>query len=385
MQLGTANSGPASFYSRNFVVGVTKSLGRHSIKVGYVYRSLSVAAENVSGSNGAFNFDSSFTTKDGSKSTARGIGGADVASLVLGFPSSGSVVQTNYLYGNIQYNAGYIQDDFRVTPQLTLNLGFRYEYEPGIAERNNHTAVGFDQHATYTSIGSAGSSSFTGGVELAGQNGYGTHCCNAGSKYAPRVGLAYSPSPLTTIRGGFGIYNAPFVYSSGNLGCAISWLQPRRPPSVPFQTGVGTAAPLSNPYPNGLIAPATAGLLTGLGTPISVISQDRRAPIVQQYSADVEQDMGHGVLFKLGYVGAHARNLSNSENINQLTDLQVANRQGRHHQSRRDNRQPGPARAQSLLPAGRRRCPRREHGSAEPTPATLPSIQQRYRVGLERL
>ena len=190
-QLGTGNSGPAVFYSRSFVTGVTKSLGKHTVKAGYVFRSLSVNVTNISSANGVFAFDSSQTSATSAKTTASG---ADTASLLLGFPSSGSVQTTTRLNGNIHYNAAYLQDDFRVTPQLTLNFGFRYEYEPGISETNNHTAVGFDPAAQAISAGALGSSTFTGAVELAGQNGYGTHCCNAGSKYAPRVGFAYAPT-----------------------------------------------------------------------------------------------------------------------------------------------------------------------------------------------
>ena len=322
-QLGTANSGPAVFYSRSLVAGVTKSLGKHTLKGGYVFRALSVSVTNISSGNGAFNFDSTYTSSDGTKSV---VTGADAASLLLGFPSSGSVQTTTKLNGVVNYNAGYIQDDYRLSSKLTINLGFRYEHEPGIAERQNHTSVGFDPNATYMSAGVNGATTFKGGVELAGQNGYGTTCCNAGSKYAPRVGAAFAPSQKTTIRAGFGIYNAPFVYSSGNLGAqspGYTQTTTFSPPSS-LSAYTGTSAPLSNPFPSGVGQPGTNGLLTGLGSSVSVISQDRRAPIVQQFSADVEQDLGYGVVFKLGYVGARSRNLSNSENVNQLPDSQLA-------------------------------------------------------------
>ena len=56
---GTANSGPAVYFSRNFVVGVSKSLGKHSVKTGYVYRAISVSFKNISNGNGTFAFDKS--------------------------------------------------------------------------------------------------------------------------------------------------------------------------------------------------------------------------------------------------------------------------------------------------------------------------------------
>ena len=320
-QLGTANSGPAVFYSRNLVVGISKSLGKHSLKAGYVYRSLSVSVTNISNSNGVYAFDSSYTSAAGTNVSSSG---ADTASLVLGFPTSGSAVLTTALYGVIPYNAFYVQDDYRVTPRLTVNLGFRYENEQGISERSNHTTVGFDTQAKNLVTGSAGSTTFTGGVEFAGLNGYPTHCCNVGSKYAPRGGFAYAVTPRTVVRGGFGVFYAPIAYSSSNLGTqSPGYLQTTSfvaPSSTTAYTGA--TAPLSNPYPSGLQAPSgnANGYSTGLGSSVSVIAQGRRAPIVDQYSADIQQELPYGFAFKLGYVGAHARNLANSENINQLPD-----------------------------------------------------------------
>ncbi len=320
-QLGTANSGPAVFYSRNLVAGISKSLGKHSLKAGYVYRSMSVSVTNISNSNGVFAFDSSYTSATGANVSSSG---ADTASLVLGFPTSGSAVVTTRLYGVIPYNAVYLQDDYRITSKLTVNLGFRYENELGISERSNHTSVGFDSKAQNTVTGSAGSTIFTGGVEFAGQNGYPTHCCNVGSKFAPRGGFAYAVTNKTVVRGGFGVFYAPIAYSSSSLGTqSPGYLQTTSfvaPSSTTAYTGA--TAPLSNPYPTGLLSPSgnANGYSTGLGSSVSVIDQGRRAPIVDQYSADIQQELPYGLAFKLGYVGAHARNLANSENINQLPD-----------------------------------------------------------------
>ena len=68
---GTLNSGPAVFYSRNVVLGVSKSLGKHELKAGYVYRSISVTFTNVGTGNGTYAFDSSYTSSSGSKTPAR--------------------------------------------------------------------------------------------------------------------------------------------------------------------------------------------------------------------------------------------------------------------------------------------------------------------------
>src|SRR5262249_23504962 len=73
--------------------------------------------------------------------------GADWADMLMGYPSSGSLQTTTPLYFHVNYYSGYLQDDIRLTKRLTVNVGVRYEYETGIAERSNHMLVGFDQAA----------------------------------------------------------------------------------------------------------------------------------------------------------------------------------------------------------------------------------------------
>ena len=303
---GTANSGPAAYFSRNFVVGLSKSIGRHSLKTGYVYRAISVTFTNIGNGNGTFAFDKTLS-------------GATAADILLGYPTSGSLVIPAQLAITTAYQATYLQDDFRITPKLTLNLGFRYEYEPGVHERNNHYAVGFDRDATYNVFSS--NVATTGGVKFAGQNGNPTNTGNMGSKYSPRAGLAYALNPSTVVRGGAGIFYFPLVYST-SPALAPGYVVTN---SIPTQTGVPTIS-LSNPFPNlQTSAPGNSnGLSQNIGTSLSVIDQNRHAPIFASYSFDVEHQFPLGIAFKVGYVGGHGRNLPNSYNINQLPDGEYA-------------------------------------------------------------
>ncbi len=319
---GTLNSGPAVFYSRNFVLGVSKSLGKHELKAGYVYRSISVTFTNVGTGNGTYAFDSSYTSSSGSKTPATGTTptGADTASMVLGLASSGSVILTTQLALNVPYNAFYIQDDYRVTPKLSINYGFRYENEPGIHERYNHYAVGLDPTVTNPAT-TAPNTTILGGVKFAGQNGYPTDCCNSGNKYAPRVGFAYSATPSTVVRAGFGVFYSPLVYST-SPSLAPGYTQTNSLVAASSTAPVPASYTLSNPFPNGLIGPSgnSLGYATGVGSSLTLLDSNRHAPVVMQYSADVQQDLGYGFAFKIGYVGAHAKNLPLTANINQLPD-----------------------------------------------------------------
>jgi hypothetical protein len=300
---GTSNSGPAVYFSRNFVVGVAKSLGKHSLKAGYVYRAISLTYTSLSDASGNFNFDKTLY-------------GATAADILLGYPTSGELVIPTQLAITTPYQAGYLQDDFRVTPKLTLNLGFRYEYEAGVHERNNHYSVGFDRNATYNAFSSAVPAK--GGVEFAGQNGYRTTTGNMGSHYSPRAGFAYALDDHTVVRGGAGLFYMPLVYS-GSSALAPGYV-------VTNSILAGSGVTLSNPFPN-LQTAATGnanGYSTNIGSTLSVIDQTRRAPIFQSYSADFEHEFPGGIAFKFGYVGGHGRNLPNSLNINQLSDQYYA-------------------------------------------------------------
>ena len=326
---GTSNSGPAVYFSRNTVVGLSKSFGKHSLKTGYVYRAISLTFKSLSSTDGTFAFDSTLTaatnpvyptTVNGQPKLVAAPGqGSTVADMLLGYPTSGSLVIPAQLAITTDYQATYLQDDWRITPKLTLNMGFRYEYEPGVHERNNHYAVGFDRTATYNAFGS--SVSATGGVEFAGQNGYPTSTGKMGSKYSPRFGFAYGLDDKTIIRGGAGVFYAPLVYA-GSASLAPGYVLTN---SIPSQSGIPQIN-LSNPFPN-LQTQATGntnGLSQNIGTTLTLIDQSRRAPLYESYSFDVERELPFNIALKVGYVGGHGRNLPNSENINQLADSQYS-------------------------------------------------------------
>ncbi|RXH58255.1 TonB-dependent receptor [Granulicella sibirica] len=310
---GTANSGPAVYFSRNFVVGVSKSLGKHSLKTGYVYRAISVSFTNISNGNGTFAFDKSLLSTNGSTS-------ATAANILLGYPTSASLVIPAALGITTAYQATYLQDDWRVTPKLTLNLGFRYEYEPGVHERNNHYAVGFDRGATYSAFGTGPTA--TGGVEFAGQNGYGTQTGNMGNKYSPRAGFAYALDDATVVRGGAGVFYYPIVYSTSPALAPGYVLTNSLTNAYTNASSAAGLTSLSNPFPNVQTKPVgnANGLSQNIGTTLTVVDQTRRSPIYESYSFGLDHQFAGGIAFKIGYVGGHGRNIYNSLNINQLPD-----------------------------------------------------------------
>jgi len=309
MQVGTNNSGPAVFYSRNFVAGVSKSMGKQALKFGYVYRTISVDFTNVSNGNGFFTFNNTFTSQNANSTTTKTATGADLADMLLGYPTTGQVQVATKIALNVPYHAFYVQDDYRVTNRLTVNAGLRYEYEPGIQERSNHYAVGFDQNATNPIAATSGVAT-KGGIMFAGQSGYPTRCCsNSNTKFAPRVGVVFSLDEKSVVRGGYGIFYAPIYYSTSasfapGYVSTTSYVASNNSNNTPANS-------LSNPYPGGLLQPVgnSLGLSQGLGDALTTIDQGRQSPMVQQYSLDLERQFPYGVALQLGYVGSKGKNL----------------------------------------------------------------------------
>src|SRR5258708_19972350 len=111
--LGTTNSGPAVYYSRSVVLDVSKYLGKHSLRAGFNFRSISVDFTDMSTTAGTFNFANDFVSpSDTVKKT-------DLVNLLLGYPSSGSVTTATPLPTNAPYYSAYVHHHYPLPSTLT--------------------------------------------------------------------------------------------------------------------------------------------------------------------------------------------------------------------------------------------------------------------------
>lgn len=317
---------------------LSRLLGRHTAKLGFDFRVLAVDTQSFTGGAGDLRFDRFYTSANPLANGTVASGNA-LASFLLGYPSgdpgnqSGITVSTP-LNAFVRYYGVYAQDDFRVTPKLTLNYGLRLEHEEGLRERDNRVTVGFNR--TLAPGGALGSvvvngRPVRGGLIFAGQNGANEHQGNPPAlKLSPRLGVVYAFNPQTVLRGGYGLYWAPWNYqpvSGVNYG-QIGFVG---------QTFInqGQFVPttlLDNPFPNGALQPvgSSLGPLTGVGGQIEFIDQDKGAPRVHQYSVDFSRELPGAVSVGVEYVGATGRQLglggSNDGvlNINQLDPQYLA-------------------------------------------------------------
>jgi len=307
-------------------------VGRHTFKTGLDIRRLGVDTQSYTGGSGDLRFDRFFTSADPLANGTATSGNA-LASFLLGYPSGDPSNQSRLTVSSpltafVRYYGAYVQDDLRVNQRLSLNVGLRVEHESGLRERLNRFTVGFDP--TLAPGGMLGTVTVNGrpvrgGLVFAGQAGAPLHQGNPPAlKAAPRAGIAFALTPQTAVRGGYGVFWAPWNYQPvsgvnyGQMGY-VSQTFIRQGQFVPATT-------LDNPFPTGASAPVgnRLGPLTGVGGQIEFIDQSRGAPWVQQYSVDLTHQVGERGMIGVEYVGATGGSLglggSNDAvlNINQL-------------------------------------------------------------------
>jgi hypothetical protein len=304
------------FYSRSFNSTISKFLGKHSLKAGFAFRTVHDAGTPASGPT-SLGFTDVFTRATPQVSTAGT--GSSLATMLLGYPTSGQQTIVTNFDDFIRYYGAFVQDDYRVTPKLTLNVGIRFEYESGVQEENNKLIVGYGPTVPSPLQQNVPGLQILGGVQYAGVNGNPTQTGNPlPVKPGPRFGFAYAANDKTVIRGGYGIFWAPTFFNFQN---AIGYSQTTS--IVASTNGNFTpAVSLSNPYPSGLLQPTgnTLGALSGIGQGITVYNpQTQSAGYVQQYSLEVQRQLPSEFVLTVGGLGSHSLHLIESgQNIDQL-------------------------------------------------------------------
>jgi len=286
--------------SNNLSASVAKYMGKHSLKMGFDYRRIKAAGNDANNAAGDYTFNGIFTRSD---NTSKGAGGADVADMLLGYPSAGNIFTSTKLTQFADYYGAYIQDDFRVSSKLTLNVGLRWEHETGLQEQNNGLLVGFDGTAT-NPLGTKGVVQYAGNGKTTVGNPYP-------NKWGPRFGFAYKLGSKTVLRGGYGLFWAP-QFAIGSPIATVGYNQATQyiATTNSFVTPTGS---LSNPFPGGILQPAgtSAGAATGNGQgSISLVDPNARSPYVQQYSFDIQHEIPFGVALEIGYVGSKSSHLT---------------------------------------------------------------------------
>jgi Carboxypeptidase regulatory-like domain len=268
--------------------------GRHAIKIGFDVLDIRVRDAVP------FNFY-------GSISYAASTGFSGLANYIDDFGGTNGTVAQDF--GNpiarpvLWEQNYYVQDTWKAAENLTVELGFRYEYEG--APFNSTTFPAFDIHNTACT-----NPPTTAGV---------TAFCNVketgdGSGYGPRFGFAYTPAFLgkkTVLRGGFGIfYDGLFTNIIDNTQ---STSPNAASPEVISNTGGRGLANLSTYFSTLSKTPIASNLLESMIPNI-------RSPRTLQWNLNVQQDLGHGFISQIGYVGTRGEHLYGTTESNPVID-----------------------------------------------------------------
>jgi len=276
---------------------VTKVSGNHQIKAGIEYRYGKDGDLYNYSAGGNLTFNNQVT-------------GSSVASLLLGWVNQGSVLATQPLHSRIDSYAGYVQDDWKVTPRLTLNVGLRYDVDSPRRDIENRQN-GFNPTAINPVSGTPGVITFSG---VNGQSQY-AHNWDL-NNFGPRVGFAWRATESWVVRGGGAIlyageydFAAPVILYTGfdTQGTFVSSNNGKTPAFI-----------LANGFP-ALTYPSAASLTPGYGavpvgqaptTAVTYFQQNRSTGYLYQYSLDIQRQIGRDLLLDVGYLGTFGHHLS---------------------------------------------------------------------------
>ena len=305
------------YFTGDNIVSYTN--GNHNVKFGFEVRRTYFDGASYTGKLGDVVF--------GTGGINAFTGATALEDFLMGFPSNGNYTAGNPRSLTRNWNYGtFVQDDWRVTPRITLNIGLRYEYESALKEANNGIAV-FDPTSAIglTQVGSGVSRPWNPDV--------------FGANLQPRFGMAWdlTGKGTTVARAAYGIYGSWPVWSVINGETA-------NPTAANFVTANGTVIPGNGTIGTGSIqfpTTATGGTalinwtsagpmfptgqiscgdgLNGHPGPCAITSVDQHwhMPYVQEWNVGIQHAMTTNMSLDVAYVGSHGTNLFGQTDLNE--------------------------------------------------------------------
>jgi outer membrane receptor protein involved in Fe transport len=303
----------------SWVGSLTKTLARHTLKFGGEARLLRPNYWQFPDGAINFTFAQNFTQGPNPTAAAAASTGFGFATFMLGI-GAGNYNRAASLATQVKYYGGYLQDDWKLTDKLTLNLGLRYEYESPRTERYNQL-TNFDFNAT-PPLTAAGLN-LKGALTFVGVNGKPREQWNPDrNNFAPRFGFAWNVAPKTVVRGGGGIFYAAMTGVGGASGAfGVSGFEA----ATTLVTSLNGVTPLNfldNPYPTGINQPtgSSLGAATLLGQNIRFVDRNLRTSYSAQWNLNVQRELPGGLLLEAGYAGNRGLKLLQDRELNQLPD-----------------------------------------------------------------
>lgn len=330
---GAGNNQPRNTYTA--ANALTLLFGRHTIKTGGEYRLYTFDAFQYFTPTGSFSFSRIWTRgPNPALSPANAAeAGSSLASLLLGLPAGGDRQTVTPLALNHHYGALFVQDDWKILPDLTLNVGLRWDIETGTAEEQG-LVTNFDLNAPSHLAGRVpapvdpfvrqlrpdfadlrGLLQFVDGPQTRAKK----------NRFAPRFGLAYRINDRMTLRGGYGLFYVPLslepTTGQGNDFRTALLQSPQTAQVVQPGTGAQQTNFLTNPFPAGFTpAPGSSlGPNTLIGQSIFAVEPTRPTAYNQQWNIVLQRQIARTTALDVAYVGGRGVRLPiQGANLNQL-------------------------------------------------------------------
>jgi len=320
--VGTQNEAQNTY---QILDNVAKTLGNHSLKAGVSLQSIRVFDRYAPAPLGQYFYNGQYTAAVGSAVTT----GSGVADFLADQMHQADIATSPNINDAQWYQSLYLEDDWKVTPKLTVNLGLRYDYYEPYKENAGNQAnfipsgelgIGTGSGAYVLPSRSRGQDLGAPFLAVLAKDNVALQYSNndrlsEGQKlnFAPRIGFAYQIGSKSVIRGGFGIfYGGLQSQGNTNLGTNFPWANSANLYSP--NCNVGSCPSLSSESVNleqGLAVPTSVGLQNFVSNPgVHAIDAHIKTPYTENFNLSVQHAINNNMAATLSYVGNVSRHLS---------------------------------------------------------------------------
>jgi hypothetical protein len=328
--LGPGSPSFANYKENNIDISdqVTLVKGRHILHFGgevIIFRADSTAWGSINSANLGFTGVYTAGSNIGSLTSTSGVAYAD---FLLGYAKSWSASVSPEYGGRLKNPGVFIQDDYKFSPKLTLNMGLRWEGNTGWSEIHGNER-GFDSTVINPATNTPGAMWYAGSQT----NGRTSLQKGQWNNWMPRFGFAYQLGNKTTVRGGFGLYTYPWNVDTygGGLGSSFSTsgnqtdstnnVQPvvllSSDGNTNYQGAKGSS--INALYRN---APTTPQAYNGQN--VGFVQYTSPVPLLKSWNLTVQRQVASNMVAEIAYIGSHGSHLAFITDLNQVPEKLLA-------------------------------------------------------------
>jgi hypothetical protein len=315
-------------------LSATKIWSAHTVKFGMDYRKFFLNFLQLFFPSGQYGFNNAQWTQR-NPNVPSATEGAALASMLLGIPTFGQMSHNPSPASASSYWAWYLQDDWKVTRSLTVNVGLRYEFDVPRTDRFNRLSY-FDASASSPIVSLVSPNPFFNPADLRGalvfaNDAHRRQVPTDLNNFGPRLGIAYKLTEKTAIRSAYGLYYMPsHVQAAGHSGSGGMMGFNSQSNMIVSLDGRTPLRTIDNPFPDGFNLPPgnSLGAATFLGLNIGGgnggVFTTNATPYVQQWNVNIQRQLPGRVIAEVAYLGSRGTKLLVGESGLSLSQVDPA-------------------------------------------------------------